>query len=178
MLNYIVTMEGGKPNGSAVVAEKETEAVMSDREIIVPTNVELGSDGTDGAEVTVAQNGKRFKLLSPANTYAAKKTVAQGMMDIALITANANQLRYVLDFGERDSIFYTITVLIVISLLLQVAVGVCLIFKGRFDMAGDSKHQYANRLNNYVVMGVFLVTIINVFIATFTISPKKNLTAS
>jgi len=56
---------------------------------------------------------------------------------------------------------------------LQVAVGVCLIFKGRFDMAGDSKHYQANRLNNYVVMGVFLVTIINVFIATFTITGKK-----
>jgi hypothetical protein len=57
--------------------------------------------------------------------------------------------------------------------LLQVAVGVCLIFKGRFDMAGDSKHYQANRLNNYVVMGVFLVTIINVFAATFTISGKQ-----
>jgi hypothetical protein len=56
---------------------------------------------------------------------------------------------------------------------LQVAVGVCLIFKGRFDMAGDSKRQQANRLNNYVVMGVFLVTILNVFIATFTVSGKK-----
>lgn len=61
---------------------------------------------------------------------------------------------------------------------LQVAVGVCLIFKGRFDMAGDSKHQQANRLNNYVVMGVFLVTIINVFIATFTISGKKESASS
>jgi len=50
---------------------------------------------------------------------------------------------------------------------------VLLIFKGRFDMAGDSKHYQANRLNNYVVMGVFLVTIINVFIATFTITGKK-----
>lgn len=124
-------------------------------------------------EVAVGQNGKRFKLLSPANTYAAKKTVAQGMMDIALITANANQLRYILEFGDRNTVFYVITMLIVISILLQVAVGVCLIFKGRYDMAGDSKQYQANRLNNYVVMGVFLVTIINVFAATFTISRKQ-----
>jgi hypothetical protein len=59
-------------------------------------------------------------MLSLANTYAAKKTVAQGMMDIALITANANQLRYVLEFGERDTIFYTVTVLIAVSIVLQV----------------------------------------------------------
>jgi hypothetical protein len=59
-------------------------------------------------------------LLSPANTYAAKKTVAQGMMDIALITANANQLRYILEFGDRNTVFYITTMLIVISILLQV----------------------------------------------------------
>ncbi|PNF22450.1 hypothetical protein B7P43_G15420 [Cryptotermes secundus] len=95
------------------------------------------------------------------------------MMDIALITANANQLRYILEFGDRNTVFYITTMLIVTSILLQVAVGVCLIFKGRFDMAGDAKQYQANRLNNYVVMGVFLVTIINVFVATFTISPKQ-----
>jgi hypothetical protein len=66
------------------------------------------------------QYGDFLQLLSPANTYAAKKTVAQGMMDIALITANANQLRYILEFGHRNTVFYTITVLIVISILLQV----------------------------------------------------------
>jgi hypothetical protein len=59
-------------------------------------------------------------MLSPANKYAAKKIIAQGMMDIALITANANQLHYVLEFGERDTMFYTISTLIAVSILLQV----------------------------------------------------------
>ncbi|PSN53068.1 Ninjurin-1 [Blattella germanica] len=95
------------------------------------------------------------------------------MMDIALITANSNQLRYILDFGEKDEVFFTIATFIVISIILQIGVGVCLIFKGRLDMAGDSKHRTANKLNNYVVMGVFLVTIINVFIATFTVNRRK-----
>ncbi|KAJ9587205.1 hypothetical protein L9F63_019285 [Diploptera punctata] len=140
--------------------EKEPEPEEADAEIT-----------DEGVTVNVTSD-KKVKVLTSANTYAAKKTVAQGMMDIALITANANQLRYILEFGDRNAVFYTITTLIVISLLLQVAVGVCLIFKGRFDMAGDSKHHHANRLNNYVVMGVFLVTLINVFVATFTISPK------
>ncbi|XP_025408436.1 ninjurin-1-like isoform X3 [Sipha flava] len=30
------------------------------------------------------------------NRYATKKTIAQGMLDIALLTANANQLKYIL----------------------------------------------------------------------------------
>ncbi|XP_049819074.1 ninjurin-B-like [Aethina tumida] len=105
-----------------------------------------------------------------SNNYAAKKTVAQGMMDIALITANANQLRYIIEFNKNSSTYYLNLTLIVISLLLQVAVGVSLIFKGRMDLRGESKHQNAKRINNYVVVGVFLVTIINVFIASFTIT--------
>lgn len=30
------------------------------------------------------------------NRYATKKTIAQGMLDIALLTANASQLKYIL----------------------------------------------------------------------------------
>ncbi|KAJ8922453.1 hypothetical protein NQ315_004400 [Exocentrus adspersus] len=104
------------------------------------------------------------------NSYAAKKTVAQGMMDIALITANANQLRYIVEFNRASSTFYVIVTLIVFSLLLQVAVGVALIFKGRLDIKGRSKDPDAKRINNYVVVAIFLVTIVNVFIASFTIT--------
>jgi len=54
------------------------------------------------------------------NSFAAKKTVAQGMMDVALITANANQLRYLIEYQRNSPTFYLIMILIVISLLLQV----------------------------------------------------------
>ncbi|CAH1366403.1 ninjurin-B-like [Tenebrio molitor] len=108
-----------------------------------------------------------------SNTYAAKKTVAQGMMDIALITANANQLRYIIEFNSHSSTYYLNLFLIVISLILQIGVGVSLIFKGRLDLRGQSKDKTAKKINNYVVIGIFLVTIINVFIASFTITNTK-----
>lgn len=92
------------------------------------------------------------------------------MMDIALITANANQLRYIIEFNRNSSTFYLIVFLISFSLLLQVGVGVALIFKGRLDIKGRSKDPNAKRINNYVVVAIFLVTIINVFIASFTIT--------
>lgn len=96
-----------------------------------------------------------------------------GMMDIALITANANQLRYILEFTSGTSTYYVNIVLIVISLILQVVVGICLIFKGRFDLKGEEKYHSARRMNNIVVVGVFMVTIINVFIASFTITTNS-----
>ncbi|XP_054275702.1 ninjurin-A-like [Macrosteles quadrilineatus] len=117
--------------------------------------------------VAVEPSSKKRPL---ANTFAAKKTVAQGMMDIALLTANANQLRFVLEYSSNSKTYYLVIVLISISLILQVAVGVSLIFKGRCDLKGDSKLEKANQINNYVVVGVFLITIINVFIAAFSIT--------
>ena len=42
------------------------------------------------------------KLLDP-NTYATKKTLAQGMLDIALLSASASQLRYALEVGTAQT---------------------------------------------------------------------------
>lgn len=55
------------------------------------------------------------------NKYATKKTIAQGMLDIALLTANASQLKYILQVGRKHE-FYTLMLgLIITSLILQVS---------------------------------------------------------
>lgn len=54
------------------------------------------------------------------------------MMDVALITANANQLRFIVEYNQASSTFAFAVTLIAISLVLQVIVGICLIFKGKF----------------------------------------------
>ncbi|KOC63198.1 Ninjurin-1 [Habropoda laboriosa] len=134
----------------------------------------------DVEEVVVQQSfdttDKKSQAFKQSDTYAAKKTVAQGMMDLALITANANQLRYLIEYQRESSTFFLIMGLITVSLFLQVAVGACLICKGRFDIKGQSKSRLANRINNYIVFAVFLITVINVFIAAFSISVSTNIT--
>lgn len=70
--------------------------------------------------VSIDTTDKRGQNAKQANSFAAKKTVAQGMMDVALITANANQLRYLIEYQRNSPTFYLIMILIVISLLLQV----------------------------------------------------------
>lgn len=69
------------------------------------------------------------KPIPKGNSYAAKKSVAQRMMDIALLTSNANQLRYVLQFGGSSPTFAIAVTLIAVSLALQVSVGIYLIFR-------------------------------------------------
>ncbi len=57
-----------------------------------------------------------------ANRYATKKTIAQGLLDVALLTANASQLKYVLQVGRDNHPFYDLMLaLIITSIVLQVS---------------------------------------------------------
>lgn len=57
-----------------------------------------------------------------ANRYATKKTIAQGMLDIALLTANASQLKYILQVGELHEFYTLMLILISISIIMQVGI--------------------------------------------------------
>ncbi|KAH7973430.1 hypothetical protein HPB49_000988 [Dermacentor silvarum] len=64
--------------------------------------------------------GKRVRCMD-MNLYATKKSIAQGMMDIALLTANASQLKHLLHEGPEANRFYGLTVACVaLSIALQV----------------------------------------------------------
>lgn len=58
------------------------------------------------------------------NHYATKKTLAQGMLDLALLTANVSQLKYLLDVGDIHPYFHLLFPLIIISICLQVSFSV------------------------------------------------------
>lgn len=55
------------------------------------------------------------------NAYQHKKTLAQGMMDLALLSANANQLRYVLETNKQHPYFYPSLLFISLSIIFQVS---------------------------------------------------------
>lgn len=99
--------------------------------------------------------------------YLQKKNLAQGMMDLALLSANTNQLRYVLDAGDHHSYYLTNLILIITSLFLQIAVGLCLIKNSWYNYKSRKELASANRMSNFSVVGIFLITIINVFVSTF-----------
>ncbi|XP_026332512.1 uncharacterized protein LOC113239657 isoform X2 [Hyposmocoma kahamanoa] len=104
------------------------------------------------------------------NTYQQKKNLAQGMMDLALLSANANQLRYVLESSERHPYYYPSLVFISFSILLQIGVGVGLIMNSRYNVKDEKDICKADKINNMTVLGVFLITIVNVFITSFSVA--------
>ncbi|KAL5276460.1 hypothetical protein ACFFRR_001968 [Megaselia abdita] len=105
-----------------------------------------------------------------ANRYATKKTIAQGMLDIALLTANASQLKYILQIGERHEFYRLILTLISLSIILQVVSGIlslslslmrdCRLHLKEYQMS-------ANIINNIRTGMAIFTTMLNLFISAF-----------
>jgi len=111
------------------------------------------------------------KQLDP-NRYATKKTIAQGMLDVALLTANASQLRYVLQVGDRHEFYTLMVALISISIILQVVIGVLSLSLNLLRDCRLHKDEYSRSANgiNYTTLAmVFVITTTNVMIAAFDV---------
>ncbi|KAJ0175927.1 hypothetical protein K1T71_008101 [Dendrolimus kikuchii] len=112
------------------------------------------------------------------NTYQQKKNLAQGMMDLALLSANANQLRYVLESSTSHPYYYSSLTFISLSIIFQIAVGVGLIMNSRYDVNDKKEICKADKINNMTVLGIFLITIVNVFITSFSVATPGNTTGA
>ncbi|XP_051768538.1 ninjurin-1 isoform X1 [Ctenopharyngodon idella] len=101
------------------------------------------------------------------NHYANKKSAAESMLDVALLMANASQLKTVLELGPNFSFYIPIISLISISLILQIIVGILLIFIVKWNLNDSRKHFILNLLENIVTALVFVIVVVNVFITAF-----------
>merc|ERR1711934_1056378 len=100
------------------------EKIMSQRVTPEPFDNRYGNNQKRGLDV---------------NRYATKKTIAQGMLDVALLTANASQLKYVLQLGEeRHEFYHLMLALIILSIILQALNGVVLLFIGPLKMGRNT----------------------------------------
>nr|XP_046474587.1 ninjurin-1-like isoform X4 [Neodiprion pinetum]XP_046474589.1 ninjurin-1-like isoform X4 [Neodiprion pinetum]XP_046474590.1 ninjurin-1-like isoform X4 [Neodiprion pinetum] len=101
------------------------------------------------------------------NRYATKKTIAQGMLDIALLTANASQLKYILQVGKQHEFYILMLSLICTSIGLQAFVGVLYVIIGGLNINKSRDHRAALILNDLILLGVFLISLINIIISGF-----------
>ncbi|XP_061720615.1 ninjurin-2 isoform X1 [Cydia fagiglandana] len=102
-----------------------------------------------------------------ANRYATKKTVAQGMLDIALLTSNASQLKYVLQVGPKHEFYTLLVVLISVSIVLQLLVGLLFVVIGGLDLNDDDDQPSAVILNDVIVIFIFVISVVNIVISAF-----------
>ncbi|OCT82436.1 hypothetical protein XELAEV_18024966mg [Xenopus laevis] len=94
----------------------------------------------------------KIKVIKNINTYARTKTLAQGFLDMTLLTANASQMKHLLQEGL-----------------------LFLIYKGFKNIeCDDPERRLSDRVHllNIIVTGLILViTAVNVFITAFWFSP-------
>ncbi|XP_055642868.1 ninjurin-2 isoform X1 [Toxorhynchites rutilus septentrionalis] len=120
------------------------------------------------ATLTGSDSDRVLKSMD-ANRYATKKTIAQGMLDIALLTANASQLKYILQVGEKHEFYTLMLVLISISIILQLIVGVLFVIIGSLNINRKPDQTAAIIINDVILVLIFLISLINVIISGFGI---------
>ncbi|XP_017290936.1 ninjurin-1 [Kryptolebias marmoratus] len=132
-------------------------------------NLEMNGDADRNGEtgVPLRDNLRRQRRPLNMNHYANKKSAAESMLDVALLMANASQLKAVLEQGPDFSFYVPLITLISISLILQILVGVMLIFIVKWNLNDESTHYKLNILENTATAFVFVIVVVNVFITAF-----------
>ncbi|KFB51038.1 AGAP006745-PA-like protein [Anopheles sinensis] len=154
-------------NGTAGTGNRR-RAGRRDEQPRFPFAPGFAPDGTRTVQTT--EGGQ---VIPDVNVYQQKKNLAQGMMDLALLSANANQLRYVLESFKRHPYFYVNLIFISTSIIAQVAVGIMLIWKSRYNIKNENDFCKADRINNFVTIGIFIITIVNVLISAFGVAEPQ-----
>ncbi|XP_060528940.1 ninjurin-2-like isoform X2 [Cylas formicarius] len=104
------------------------------------------------------------------NKYATKKTIAQGLLDVALLTANASQLKYVLQVGEKHEFYTLMLTLITISIILQVLQAcLCVVLGSALNINKEGHCDQANTANNFVLCVNIVIMAVNIVISTFEV---------
>ncbi|XP_051271393.1 ninjurin-1 isoform X1 [Dicentrarchus labrax] len=130
-------------------------------------NLEMNGDAGGEAEVPLRPRFRRQQGPLNMNHYANKKSAAESMLDVALLLANASQLKAVLEQGPDFTFYVPLITLISISLILQIVVGILLIFIVKWNLNDESMHYKLNILENIATAFVFIIVVVNVFITAF-----------
>ncbi|XP_020789666.1 ninjurin-1 [Boleophthalmus pectinirostris] len=140
-------------------------------------HMEMNGDADPNGEVEVPLRGRGKRMQGPLNMnhYANKKSAAESMLDVALLMANASQLKAVMEQGPDFTFYAVLIALISISLILQILVGIVLIFIVKWNLNDENMHYRLNILENVATALVFVIVVVNVFITAFGVQqPLKN----
>ncbi|XP_034388346.1 ninjurin-1 [Cyclopterus lumpus] len=132
-------------------------------------NLEMNGDGDRNGGLEVSLRGHRRRQQGPLNMnhYANKKSAAESMLDVALLMANASQLKAVMEQGPNFTFYVPLITLISLSLILQILVGVMLIFIVKWNLNDETMHYKLNIMENVSTAFVFIIVVVNVFITAF-----------
>jgi Ninjurin len=123
------------------------------------------------------------------NDYATRITIAQGLLDLAIFSANGAQLRRVVIFGTTHKFYYFLMISIIFSICLQVLIetscmhlNIHVLFLFQilqaflmfllamvFDLYNEKDHLKTKIVNNILLVASIVSVATNVLITTFDI---------
>ena len=111
------------------------------------------------------QNSVQFDF----NKYAEMKTMAKGLLNVSLLTSNANSLKIIIKAGpENNQLYWPTIILIVLSIMLQTAMAILAVFVGKNNINFESNHGRATLLNRTILILAVLTIIVNILITSFS----------
>jgi len=131
----------------------------------VPTDTGQTSDDAE-VKPMIAENAND-ETLQAFDLYRKKKLLTQSMMDIALFSANASQLRTLLSANDGLALSYVCIGLLLVSIFLQILVGMMILLSIQYNVTNCDERKTAFKYNNIVIVGIFLITVVNIFISAF-----------
>lgn len=85
-------------------------------------------------------------------------------MNLALLAANANQMKYLLESADKRPLFNISFSFILMSLFIQILVKIGLMISYRYNMNDNNHVQKAFRINNFITFAILIITLINLAI--------------
>lgn len=98
--------------------------------------------------------------------YRLKKLITQALFSIALLSANSEQLGNIIDTGEINKYFHISLVLIATSLVIQIILGIILIFESRCKIDNEQGFSKLEKLDNCLIIGIVIITVENLISST------------
>ncbi|XP_052889913.1 ninjurin-2-like [Anopheles moucheti] len=128
-------------------------------------------DSPDISAKDIFQSIKGLNL----NSYATRKSIAQGMLDLALLTANASQLKYILTVGEAHQFYHFLLVLIIVSISLQIFQALLIIVLAVvFDINKVEEQKRSDIVNNVLIAFTVISVVVNVIISAFDMKSQSD----
>ena len=133
----------------------------TDRIDLDPKEKEKVENKTENAQ----QDSVRFDF----NKYAEIKTMAKGLLNVSLLTSNANNLKIIIKGGpENNQLYWPSIILTVLSIILQTAMAILAVFVGKNNINIESNHSRATLLNRTILILAVLTIIVNILITSFS----------
>ncbi|OQV25662.1 hypothetical protein BV898_00594 [Hypsibius exemplaris] len=130
---------------------------------------EKNGNGIAGAFVNVISPITDPLWYQGANAFATRKTVVTSLINIALITSTAGQLKSLMRINPSYPFYNSLLGMLIVCMLAQIGMGIMLFFIGRLNLNREEQRSRADLLQNIVLGTATIVLILHIMNTAFGI---------